>query len=1171
MEEKTETAYYFSWARKGLGNLLSEADTLGKAGAISPATQRPLLLVTAECELTPAADGAAYSTLSETKKIQFVSPGDVASLRAEAILRVAPKEGSAGFPIQFHPYVEFWEADFPWRYTPARPSGDKLRPWLALLVCPQALCSLKKLQDGQPYVTLLVESNAQYEKIFPSPEDSWKSAHAQGVTEAAPEFSRLFALRTTEALESETDYFAFLVPAFETGRLRGLGYDDEALSGIAAQKPSWETNLERQKSQHPKQALDFPVYYSWDFKTGTDSFDKLVEKLNVTGGHAADIQVDVTRMGEGLDYAVLGKVPKRKRIGMSVATQPPGYVQGTPFPSNSANADEAELYGRLKSLLSKSPVFLENEDEISTKTSRVPAGEDDPWVVPPIYGGKHLLSTSLDEATNQKSGTPWLSQLNLDIHHRAAAGLGKRTVQTHQEEFVNRAWKQVEAINALNRELHQRLLSVHVNESLKGKTVNTFSQTEKYFIARMMQYLGSMKDAETEGETSLASILKDSHIPQAFASASFQHLTDNVAKLVQNLDTTSVMESIAERQTFKMREHVFYNAPTIEQLREATDRIYFMLFEEICKSLSKYFDFAKDNTPGSQTLYALRPKKITDDFDEYMTSQVQEIHNLPPLSYGPELVSKEHYKLYGFRLGPHPQERPVYTMLSGHAKDITPLETPCVLVIDDLEYQNLFGTSEKKVTQIGTEDGYEQLRCFIAQSQIKALIELEEPSSQKRAAYFETTVVYRGRTLQAEGRGGSIPSGRRVVAEADYDFETDKLIPGFRPPASSGAWVLESSNTLCYMVVDLNIIKKLGLLQEFPSMHSYVEFLKKNPGTANKYLNEWLQLDACVKSIEAEKVDKKPQQASINTEDAKELQAGFEDSEAYERMRQVAETYYAEFFGGDEQGQKLREGYIDELLHSKYPILAYPLFPEPVYHYLKMFSDKWIIPCVDALPEDSVALFQSNPSFVEAYLCGMNTEMGRELLWREYPTDQRGSYFRKFWDSETTAADIHSGNFFDIAPLHTWKGGLGDNHPESKTGLLLFALKGKLMRQYPSTQVFLQKAMAPQGSLEFDLGATEENGGIVLPVIQAFLREDILLVGFKREFGELLGNPRAGDFGYFLAFQEDIQDLNFQFPEKEASKEHLEKWEKADNAAQVAEALKNQPTLYGKHLSLFLP
>ena len=32
-------------------------------------------------------------------------------------------------------------------------------------------------------------------------------------------------------------------------------------------------------------------------------------------------------------------------------------------------------------------------------------------------------------------------------------------------------------------------------------------------------------------------------------------------------------------------------------------------------------------------------------------------------------------------------------------------------------------------------------------------------------------------------------------------------------------------------------------------------------------------------------------------------------------------------------------------------------------------------------------------------MVGLNHEMARELLWREYPTDQRGSYFRQFWDA----------------------------------------------------------------------------------------------------------------------------------------------------------------------------
>lgn len=74
--------------------------------------------------------------------------------------------------------------------------------------------------------------------------------------------------------------------------------------------------------------------------------------------------------------------------------------------------------------------------------------------------------------------------------------------------------------------------------------------------------------------------------------------------------------------------------------------------------------------------------------------------------------------------------------------------------------------------------------------------------------------------------------------------------------------------------------------------------------------------------------------------------------------------------------------------------MAYPIFPEPVYYYLREFSDKFILPSIDDISDNSIAMFENNTAFVEAYLCGMNTEMGRELLWREYPTDQRGSYFK---------------------------------------------------------------------------------------------------------------------------------------------------------------------------------
>ena len=40
------------------------------------------------------------------------------------------------------------------------------------------------------------------------------------------------------------------------------------------------------------------------------------------------------------------------------------------------------------------------------------------------------------------------------------------------------------------------------------------------------------------------------------------------------------------------------------------------------------------------------------------------------------------------------------------------------------------------------------------------------------------------------------------------------------------------------------------------------------------------------------------------------------------------------------------------------------------------------------------AVLETNPKFVEAFMVGLNTEMSHELLWRGFPTDQRGTYFR---------------------------------------------------------------------------------------------------------------------------------------------------------------------------------
>ena len=92
------------------------------------------------------------------------------------------------------------------------------------------------------------------------------------------------------------------------------------------------------------------------------------------------------------------------------------------------------------------------------------------------------------------------------------------------------------------------------------------------------------------------------------------------------------------------------------------------------------------------------------------------------------------------------------------------------------------------------------------------------------------------------------------------------------------------------------------------------------------------------------------------------------------------------------------------------PIMAAPEFPHAMYGPLRDLSTEHLLPGLEHVPPETLALVRTNQAAIEAYLVGLNHEMSRELLWRGYPTDQRGSYFRRFFD----AADD------DITAVHTW-------------------------------------------------------------------------------------------------------------------------------------------------------
>lgn len=132
------------------------------------------------------------------------------------------------------------------------------------------------------------------------------------------------------------------------------------------------------------------------------------------------------------------------------------------------------------------------------------------------------------------------------------------------------------------------------------------------------------------------------------------------------------------------------------------------------------------------------------------------------------------------------------------------------------------------------------------------------------------------------------------------------------------------------------------------------------------------------------------------------------------------------------------------------PAMAAPCFPEPAVERLRNIDEKWILGGAEELPPDSVCLMEINWKFVESLLAGANHEIAREMVWRHYPTDLRGSSFRRFWEG---AAD-------DIAPMDSWRGPLGMHQfqgPDAAAGpradVTLLLIKGSLLRRYPNTLI----------------------------------------------------------------------------------------------------------------------
>jgi hypothetical protein len=201
------------------------------------------------------------------------------------------------------------------------------------------------------------------------------------------------------------------------------------------------------------------------------------------------------------------------------------------------------------------------------------------------------------------------------------------------------------------------------------------------------------------------------------------------------------------------------------------------------------------------------------------------------------------------------------------------------------------------------------------------------------------------------------------------------------------------------------------------------------------------------------------------------------------------------------------------------PIMASPSFAAPMFDPLRRRSQELVAPGIGSVPPNTVTVLETNNRFVNSYMIGLNHEMARELLWRGFPTDQRGTYFRQFWDprtrvpppAQTTVPDPR-----DLPALHEWPASrpLGHGQGAAAGGRIVLVLRGELLRRYPNATIYAGKAKTAAPP-ELD---TEEKH----PVFRGTLDPDVTLLGFDLTVADALGPP-----GWFFVLQEQPTEPAF--------------------------------------------
>jgi hypothetical protein len=965
-----------SWVRKGIATQIGEQDSLGNPAAVLPPGERASVAIGVSVNVAPL----------DPKPFALVGPGDIIGIQRDMIVRTEPRHWITNFEPNYLAFIEFYDEDFPWRYTPAKPDGDKLRPWIVLVVLQESEFVRDDRRVPLPVVTV------KSKEALPRADETWLFAHAH-LEQAIPEselsdlerylkslqaaittdpdklYSRLLSPRH---LQANASYHAFLVPAFEVGRLAGLG---KPTTGVPAQRPAWDGTT----------GAELPFYYDWSFRTGEKAdFESLVELIEP---RVLDKRIGIRSMDcADPGFVVVDSEGRERPV-------PPGGQPGLPAPAPVIQGLEGALKTDRTESLPKTftPNVFQDElqilvnlpETIQTDTS-APAGTDedflnDPVVTLPFYGQNHARQHKTDKVLLDVTKSGWYHDLNRDPRTRVPAGFGTRVIQKNQEKFMQRAWQQVQKVYEANRIIRGVQFNLQVSSRY---TAQFFSALPP---AQLLAVTAAVHAKVLGSPTTIRHQLVSSRLRAPVFGSTFRRLARPAGKLAQRMNASGT----------PVRYGDLVEAVNTGRVNPAPPR-------QVPAGIPAVDDLAA----------AIRPQ------------------TLPP------------WLLFLIRY-----------------RGIALLILLVLLVL------------------IGILTGAWAVSVVAAVAGI--------------AAYRWLARTGRDRVLQADAAAALIdPEKSQAVITAtpprpDFSvkLEDDATAPPPTPGTTPDADSVEARN---FRSAVLELQQRLAIRVPEPAPLLAFDIdggHAKLARAIDPRVSFPIRLSALVKLPE------------LTLETPEEI--------------------------------------VDAMAH--------PDFEDATYAHLRDISKELLIPNLDLIPPNTMSILETNPRFIESYLVGLNHEMARELLWREYPTDLRGSYFRQFWEVKGVSnpdTPVDAEQLKDVEKLHTWPaasplgahkpppGPNADVQPGQKQ--LVLVIRGELLKRYPNTVIYAQKAIddGHGNRVIFDKDMTPDqfDKQLKFPLFRAEIDPDLRFFGFDLTIEKARGTVESNDFedllGWFFVIQE---------------------------------------------------